>query len=87
MPGVKMPSEPFETDSDSIGSTYPLTSASGPIRNVCDWTADTLPLMSTAIHLTTWTPRRSRVSTWPGRRGPWFSYVGEARVGVEPSVV
>ena len=73
--------------SDSVAGTVPDTVPSGPIRNRCVWTADVLPLMSTAIHLTSWIPGRSMLRICPGRRGPWASYLGEAVVGVEPSVV
>ena len=43
--------------------------------------------MSTASHLTVLVPGVETVSTWPTLRARWFSYVGDDRVGVEPSVV
>ena len=56
-------------------------------RNVFDCTADWLPLMSTAIHLTVFAPGVVSFRTSPMLRARWLLYVGDDSVGVEPSVV
>jgi hypothetical protein len=71
-PGVNVPNDTgAPSDRLSVAGTVPPTSR--PIWNVCERTADTLPLMSTPIHFTVVAPAFEIVSTWPGRRGPWFS--------------
>src|SRR4051812_47029717 len=67
-----------------------LTVIAGPVwstRKDCDLTADWLPFMSTASHLTVCVPSLGSVSTSPIERARWLLYVGEVSVGVEPSVV
>src|SRR4051794_35654608 len=56
-------------------------------RKDFDWTADWLPLMSTANHLTVFAPGLLFESTSPTERARWALYVGDDSVGVEPSVV
>ena len=64
-----------------------IVGATVSIRNVFVCTADVLPLMSVAIHLTVFVPGVVSVSTSPMLRARWALYVGDDRVGVEPSVV
>jgi hypothetical protein len=56
-------------------------------RKDLDCTADWLPLMSTANHLTVCAPGVSISRISPMLRARWLLYVGEDSVGVEPSVV
>ena len=76
--------------SASVAGTMPPTvpvSSSAATSRRWDFTADWLPLTSTANHLTVYAPGVLSVRTSPMERARWLLYFGDASVGVEPSVV
>ena len=75
MPGVNAPNAGGAPSvRASVAPTVPPTPPGVSVRptpNVLDWTADTLPLMSTASHLTVVRPKRLIVRTSPTLRARW----------------
>src|SRR4051794_5020362 len=80
-PGAAPPQPPAPPAPPNVGGTgwpcvYPAPSAMlvvivGAVvstRKVLVWTAETLPLMSTASHLTVFRPEAETVRTWPTLR-------------------